>query len=105
MTVGYEIDTPTVESRPTNNDAEFPDVDEVVEDDEVIDHAFMDRENIESDDSKDDVVGRSNEDDATCSEDSEERNESADSDDNLLFSDYEEIPIERKHPARFNIED
>ena len=33
------------------------------------------------------------------------KNESADSDDNLLFFDYEEIPIERKHPARFNIED
>ena len=82
LTIGYEIDPPIEESGPTDNDARFPSVNELAEDDEV-----------ESNDSEYDVAGRSNEDD------------DADSDDNLLMSDYEEVPIERKHPTRFNIED
>ena len=65
----------------------------------------MDRETNEINDSKDDVVGRSKEDDVADNEVSEERNESADSDGSLLLSDNEEVHIERKHPARFNIED
>ena len=93
-TIGYEIDPPIYESGPTDNDAQFPDVNEVAEDDEV-----------ESNDSEDDVTGRSNEDDDVDSEDFEERNESVDSDDSLLMSDYEEVLIEKKHQARFNIED
>ena len=65
----------------------------------------MDRENIQSNDSKDDVAGKSSEDDAADSEESEERNESANNDDNLLLSDNKEVPIERMHPTRFIIED
>ena len=65
----------------------------------------MDNENIESNDYEDDVSSRSNEDDAANSEDFEERNESANSDGSLLLFDNEEVPIGRRHPARFNIED
>ena len=54
-TIGYEIDPPIDESGPTDNDAQFPDVNEVAEDDEV-----------ESNDPEDDVAGRSNEDDDAC---------------------------------------
>ena len=105
LTIGYEIDPLIDEPGPIDNDVEFLDVNEVVKEDEVIEYAFMDRENIESNDLDDDVAGRSNEDDATDSEDSEERNESADSDGGLLLSDNEEVPVEIKHPTRFNIED
>ena len=91
LTIGYEIDPPIDEPGPIDNDDEFPNVNEVVEEDEVVDNVFMDRENIESNDYEDDIVGRSNEDDAANSEDSKERNESANSDDNLLLSDNEEV--------------
>ena len=105
LTIGYEIVPPIDEPVPIDNDAEFPNFNEVVEEDEVVDNVFMDRENIESNDFEDDVVGKSNEDDAANSENSKERNESANNDDNLLLSDNEEVPIERKHQTHFNIED
>ena len=59
-------------------------------DDEVFDHAFTEREGIESNEFEDDDVEEINEDD---------------SDDSFLMPDYENVPIERKHPTRFNIED
>ena len=65
----------------------------------------MVRENIESNDSEDDAVGRSNEDDDADSEDPKERNESPYNDGSLLMSNYEEIHIKRKHLAHFNIKD
>ena len=41
---------------------------------------------------------------STDSEDSEEKNEDA-INDNILMSGDEEVPIERTHPSRFNVED
>ena len=96
MTIGYKINPPIDESGPIDNDVEFPDVNEVAKEDEVVDHAFMGWENIESNDSKDDAAN---------SEGSEERNESINNDDSLLLSNNEEAPIERKHLARFIKED
>ena len=60
LTIGYEIDPPIDESRSIDNDVKFPNVNEVVEKYEVVDHAFMDRENIKSNDSHNDVAGRTN---------------------------------------------
>ena len=77
MAIGYERDLSIDESRLTDNDAQFLDVNEVTTDDKV-----------ESNDSEDDVVGRSNEDN-DVDQDSEERNESSDGDDSLLMSNYE----------------
>ena len=43
MAISYDIDPPITESRPTENDAQFSDVNEVVEEYEVFDHAFMEK--------------------------------------------------------------
>ena len=40
LTISYDIDLPIVELRPTENDVEFPNVNEVVEDDEVFFNFF-----------------------------------------------------------------
>ena len=104
LTIGYEIDPPIDESRSIDNDVKFPNVNEVAEKYELVDHAFMDRENIKSNDFDNDVASRSNEDDDVDSEDFEERNKSADSDGSLLLSDNEKVPIKRKHLTHFNIE-
>ena len=54
LAISYDIDPPIIESRPTENDAQFPDVNEVVEEYEVFYHAFMEKEGIESNKSEDD---------------------------------------------------
>ena len=94
LAISYEIDPPIEESGSTDNDAQFLDINELAENDEV-----------ESNDSEDDVAHKSNEDNDADSEESKEKNESANNDSSLLMSDYEEVPIERKHLAHFNIED
>ena len=38
LTIGYEIDPLIYELGPVNNDVEFPNVNEVGEEDEVVDH-------------------------------------------------------------------
>ena len=43
LTITYEIDPYIDESRPNDNDAQFPDINEGEEDDEFVDHAFMER--------------------------------------------------------------
>ena len=63
-------------------------------------HAFMVKEDIKSNESKDDVAGWS---ESADSEDFEESNEDA-IDDTIPMSDGEEVPVERTHPARFNVE-
>ena len=101
LTISYEIDPPIAESRPIENDVQFPDVTEVVEDDEVFYHAFMEREDNESNEPEDDDVG--------CSEsvdikDSNECDED-DIDGTLLMSIDEEVHIERTYPTRYNVDD
>ena len=101
LTISYEIDPPIAESRPTENDAQFPNVNEVAEEYEVFYHAFMEKEGIESNESEDDDVGLS---ESADSEDIEENNDDV-IDDTLLMYDDEEVPVERTHPARFNVKD
>ena len=101
MTIGYEIVPPITESRTTENDAQFPNVNEVAEEFEVFYHAFMEKEGIESNESENDDVGWS---ESADNEDSEESNEDA-INDALLMSDDKEVPIERTHSAHFNVED
>ena len=116
LPINYEIDPPIVESVPFDNDAQFLDINEVsegnevVKDDEVAYNAFMEREDIESNEFEDDDSGRSNAGNISESTDKSEdsnnevRNEN-DSDDNLLMDDDEEVLIERKHPSHVNVED
>ena len=101
LTISYEIDPPIAESRPIENDVQFLDVTEVVEDDEVFYHAFMEREDNESNEPEDDDVG--------CSEsvDIKDANEcdEDDIDGTLLMSIDEEAHIERTYPTRYNVDD
>ena len=96
LTINYEIDHPIAKSRPTKNDAQFLDVNEIAEDDEVFYHAFMEKEGIESNEFEVDDSGWIK---STDSEDSKESNED-DTDGALLMSDDEEVPIERTHLSR-----
>ena len=83
---------------------------EVIEDDKVAYNSFMEMEDLECNESEDDDVDRSNAENISDSIDNNEdsnnevRNKD-DSDGNLLMDDDEEVPIERKHPSRFNVED
>ena len=61
----------------------------------------MERKDIESNEYEDDDVGWS---ESADSEESEESNED-DSDGTLPMFDDEEVPVERKHPPHFNVED
>ena len=57
MVINYEKDPPIDESRPTDNDAQFPNINEVAKDDEVAYHAFIKRVDIESNEYEDDAIG------------------------------------------------
>ena len=101
LAISYDIDPPITESRLTENDAQFPNANEVAEKYEVFYHAFMEKEGIESNEFEDDDVGWSENAD---SEDSKESNEDV-IDDTIIMYDDEEVLVERTHPTRFNVED
>ena len=100
LAISYDIDPPIIESRPTKNDAQFPDVNEVVEEYKVFYPAFMEKEGIKSNGSEDDDVGWS---ESANSEDSKESNEDV-IDDTIMMSDDKEVHVERTHPTRFKLE-
>ena len=93
-----------------------PPIDEVAEGNEVAENGeiaynfFMEKEDIESNKVEDDGAGRSDVENINESTDNSEdsnnevRNED-DSHGSLLMDDDEEVPMERKHPSRFNVED
>ena len=64
LLINYDIDPPIDELEPIDNDAQFPDINEVVKDNEVVEddgvdfNAFMERGDIESNEY--DNVGKSN---------------------------------------------
>ena len=105
LIISYEIDPPIHETWPIDNGVEFPDVNEVAGEDEVVDHAFMDRENIESRDYEDDVASGNNEDAVADNDDFEERNKRVNNYGSLWLFDDDEVSVERKYPTRFNIKE
>ena len=96
LAINYEIDHP---------------IDEVfVEDDKVAYNSFMEREDLECNEYEDDDASRSNAENISERTDNSEdsNNEVRNKDDSygsLLMEDDEKVPIERKHPSCFNVED